>query len=98
LTVPVTRTSYRASGYQHPESHLSGITAARHKEIIVRLGAQEVDAYEDGRLLRTLVASTGLPKRRLCRACFDGQYPIPVPPRAAEQMRLIAQEGDDDDD
>ncbi|NLE17552.1 MAG: amidophosphoribosyltransferase, partial [Propioniciclava sp.] len=48
--------------------------------------------------LEGLVASTGLPKRRLCRACFDGQYPIPVPPRAAEQMRLIAQEGDDDDD
>ncbi len=48
--------------------------------------------------LEGLVASTGLPKKRLCRACFDGQYPIPVPPRAAEQMRLIAQEGDDDDD
>ena len=48
--------------------------------------------------LEGLVASTGLPKKRLCRACFDGHYPIPVPPRAAEQMRLIAQEGDDDDD
>ena len=47
--------------------------------------------------LEGLVASTGLPKKRLCRACFDGHYPIPVPPRAAEQMRLIAQEGDDDD-
>ena len=62
LTVPVTRTGYRASGYQHPASHLSGITAARQKEIIVRLGAQEVDVYEDGRLLRTLAASTGLPR------------------------------------
>ena len=47
--------------------------------------------------LEGLVASTGLQKKRLCRACFDGQYPIPVPPGAAEQMRLIAQEGDDDD-
>ena len=47
--------------------------------------------------LEGLVASTGLPKKRLCRACFDGHYPIPVPPRAAEQMRLIAQEADDDD-
>lgn len=38
--------------------------------------------------LEGLVASTGISKKRLCRACFDGQYPIPVPARAAEEMRL----------
>jgi amidophosphoribosyltransferase len=26
-----------------------------------------------------LQASTGLPRTRFCRACFDGDYPIPVP-------------------
>jgi amidophosphoribosyltransferase len=25
-----------------------------------------------------LIASTTLPATRLCRACFDGDYPIPV--------------------
>jgi amidophosphoribosyltransferase len=25
-----------------------------------------------------LVASTGAPKNAFCRACFDGQYPVPV--------------------
>jgi len=24
-----------------------------------------------------MVAATGRPKGRLCRACFDGDYPIP---------------------
>ena len=38
--------------------------------------------------LEGLVASVGLSKRRLCRACFDGVYPVPVPARAAETMRL----------
>nr|NLI49643.1 amidophosphoribosyltransferase [Propionibacterium sp.] len=35
-----------------------------------------------------LVASVGLPKRRLCRACFDGVYPAPIPTAAARAMRL----------
>ncbi len=38
--------------------------------------------------LEGLVASIGLPKRRLCRACFDGVYPVPIPAEAAAQMRL----------
>ncbi|WP_454228282.1 amidophosphoribosyltransferase [Propioniciclava flava] len=46
--------------------------------------------------LEGLVASTGVPKRRLCRACFDGQYPVPVPARIAEQMRLTVQEETDE--
>jgi len=35
------------------------------------------------------VASVGLSKRRLCRACFDGVYPAPIPAAAAETMRLF---------
>jgi len=62
LTIPVTRTGHRAGGYQLPDSDQTGQTGARRKGIVVRLGAQEVDAFEDGRLLRTLVASTGLPQ------------------------------------
>ena len=38
--------------------------------------------------LEGLVASVGVPGKRLCRACFDGAYPIPVPAAAAESMRL----------
>ena len=38
--------------------------------------------------LEGLVASVGVPGKRLCRACFDGVYPIAVPAPAAESMRL----------
>ena len=33
--------------------------------------------------LEGLQASTGLPASRFCRACFDGEYPIPVPEELA---------------
>ncbi|MGH2739281.1 MAG: amidophosphoribosyltransferase, partial [Actinomycetota bacterium] len=29
--------------------------------------------------LDSLVRATGAPKDSFCRACFDGEYPIPVP-------------------
>ncbi len=38
--------------------------------------------------LEGLVASTGLQKKTLCRACFDGEYPVEVPAGRAEKMRL----------
>jgi len=38
--------------------------------------------------LEGLVASTGIAKRKLCRACFDGVYPVPIPPGRAAQMGL----------
>ncbi|QLQ15136.1 MAG: amidophosphoribosyltransferase [Micropruina sp.] len=38
--------------------------------------------------LEGLVASTGIGYRTLCRACFDGQYPVPVPPGKVQSMRL----------
>jgi amidophosphoribosyltransferase len=34
--------------------------------------------------LPSLVAATGAPKESFCRACFDGEYPIPVPERASK--------------
>jgi amidophosphoribosyltransferase len=38
--------------------------------------------------LEGLVASTGLAKRTLCRACFDGIYPVQIPAGRAAAMRL----------
>ena len=35
-----------------------------------------------------LIASTGLAKQRLCRACFDGVYPVEIPERVAGRMHL----------
>ena len=35
-----------------------------------------------------LTASTGIASRKLCRACFDGVYPVAIPPERAEQMGL----------
>ena len=35
-----------------------------------------------------LTASTGISGRKLCRACFDGVYPVPIPAGRALQMGL----------
>ena len=32
--------------------------------------------------LDELVAATGIAKDRLCRACFDGVYPVELPPES----------------
>ena len=34
--------------------------------------------------LEGMVAATGSPKGDYCRACFDGEYPIPVPDQAGK--------------
>jgi amidophosphoribosyltransferase len=62
-----------------------GIDFASRAELIATgLGVEEVRASigadslgyisEDG-----MVAATGQPKEQLCRACFTGQYPVPLP-------------------
>ena len=43
--------------------------------------------------LEGLTASTGVSGRRLCRACFDGNYPVPIPADRAEQMGLERKRG-----
>ncbi len=43
--------------------------------------------------LEGLVASTGLAKSSLCRACFDGVYPVEVPQGRAQALGLNVQEG-----
>jgi amidophosphoribosyltransferase len=44
------------------------------EEIRVSLGADSLGYVS----LAGLTAATTLPAGRLCRACFDGNYPIPV--------------------
>jgi amidophosphoribosyltransferase len=34
--------------------------------------------------LEGMVAATGSPKETFCRACFDGEYPVPVPEHAGK--------------
>ena len=50
------------------------------EEICRSLGADSL-GYVD---LEELVAATNVPADKLCRACFDGVYPVPLPP--AEQL------------
>jgi amidophosphoribosyltransferase len=38
--------------------------------------------------LEALVAATGAPADAFCRACFDGQYPVPVPDREPSKFAL----------
>ena len=45
-------------------------------EICTSIGADSL-RYVD---LDELVAATSVPAERLCRACFDGVYPVPLPP------------------
>ena len=40
-----------------------------------------------------LTASTGISGRKLCRACFDGVYPVPIPAGRALQMGLEQNRG-----
>ncbi len=42
--------------------------------------------------LEGLVAATGIAESQLCRACFDGVYPVRVPAHAAEQMGIVQPE------
>ncbi len=58
-------------------------------EICRSLGADSL-AYIS---LEGLVASTGHPMKKLCRACFDGIYPVPIPADRAQEMGLEANRG-----
>ena len=57
-------------------------------EICRSLGADSLGYVS----LAGLIRATHVPKENLCRACFDGEYPIPVPHGAATEMGLDAEE------
>jgi amidophosphoribosyltransferase len=39
--------------------------------------------------LEELIEATEVPKERLCRACFDGEYPIPLPDAHTVDRQLL---------
>jgi amidophosphoribosyltransferase len=53
-------------------------------EICRSLGADSLGYIS----IEGLTASTGISGRKLCRACFDGHYPVPVPADRAQEMGL----------
>ncbi len=67
---PVTGPCYYGIDMDAPEQ----LVGANHavEEIRAQIGATSL-AYLS---LESMVAATGQPKRNLCRACFDGDYPI----------------------
>jgi LysM repeat protein len=60
LTIPVIHTAQRISGVHHPELDAE-VSLFVRKEIVVELSKQIVTAYENGRLIKTVTVSTGLP-------------------------------------
>jgi len=56
------------------------------EEIRVSIGADSL-GYAS---LEGLIAATTLPRQRLCRACFDGDYPLGV--AAAEQGKYLLED------
>jgi amidophosphoribosyltransferase len=59
------------------------------EEIRTSLGADTLGYIS----LEGLVACTGAPKRKLCCACFDGNYPVPIPADRIGQMGLEGKYG-----
>ncbi len=54
------------------------------EEICRSLGADSLGYVS----LEGLTKATTIPADRLCRACFDGVYPVPIPPEQAELLNL----------
>lgn len=78
LTVPVTRIGYSLrGGYQHPDSDQLARQRVR-KEIVVELDQQVVKAYEDGRLVRMVAVSTGLPDTPTVQGEFSIYRKLPA--------------------
>ncbi|MBN1202545.1 MAG: L,D-transpeptidase family protein [Anaerolineae bacterium] len=60
LIVPVTRRGRYTGGYQNPNAEEEGISGPV-KVIVVKLNSQRVYVYENGKAIRTISVSTGLP-------------------------------------
>jgi amidophosphoribosyltransferase len=61
------------------------VAAGRSVDDVARFIGADSLAYLS---LDALVAATGQPAEGFCRACFDGQYPVPVPERAPTKLVL----------
>lgn len=76
ITVPVTTIARRVTGrLGHPDSD-NTVRMATRKEIVVELDDQIVRAYEDGRLVKTMTVSTGLPKTPTVKGEYSIYYKI----------------------
>ncbi|HEX3049513.1 MAG TPA: L,D-transpeptidase family protein [Aggregatilineaceae bacterium] len=76
LTIPVTHIAYRQGGYQSPDSDLTGINLVR-KQIVVHLKSQRVYAYENGRIVRNVLVSTGLDPNPTVKGEFQIYQKLP---------------------
>jgi amidophosphoribosyltransferase len=71
-----------------------GIDMSTREELVASdLAVDEVRAFIGSDSLAYLsldglVASTGRPEGEFCRACFDGEYPVPVPDRTPTKLAL----------
>jgi amidophosphoribosyltransferase len=68
--------------YRHP-CHLGMDTGRQHELIAARYSEEEICRHIGADSLRYLsldglIAATGRPAAHSCRACLDGQYPMPV--------------------
>jgi amidophosphoribosyltransferase len=81
-------------------------TSAGASELIAaRMSVEEIRDYVGAdslayQTMADLIRAVGLPKSNFCTACFDRQYPVPLPKRAVatkfaleQQCRPLAQEG-----
>jgi amidophosphoribosyltransferase len=63
-------------------------TSAQSQLIAARMSVEQIRRHIGAtsllyQTMRGLIKAVGLPKSNFCTACFDGDYPIPVPPEAA---------------
>ncbi len=72
-----------------------GIDMSTRQELVASdLSVDEIRAYVGADSLAYLslegmVAATGSPKGDFCRACFDGEYPVPVPEEQERQGKFM---------
>ncbi|GAC1409616.1 MAG: amidophosphoribosyltransferase [Actinomycetota bacterium] len=75
-----------------------GIDMATKGELIASdLAVDEIKSYIGADSLaylslEGLVAATGKPREKFCRACFDGIYPVPVPDQDAASHKFVLEE------
>ena len=94
VTHPVPSTdpqgAYAAAGVSIEAADLAielmkgSVARATRPEVIGGLGVEEIRASIGADSLAyisedDMITATGQPRSRLCLACFDGQYPIPLP-------------------
>ncbi len=73
-------------------------TSAQEELIAARMTVEEIREHLGADSLEylsmpNLVKAVGLPKNNFCTACFDGQYPIPIPEDVKISKTMLEPEG-----